>query len=161
MNQSSLHRATPRPRGAGASLRRGAVIVELAILAPVLVALMLGMIELSRAVMVKQVLTGAARKGARTGILHIYGNTDIQNDVTNVMTDNGFDSTRFNPPTLGYINITVTDPSGNTLTDALDAPAGSTVTVQVGIPVSSFAWIPPVYMGATTIESDVIVMMKQ
>src|SRR5258708_4314906 len=93
---------------ASRAARRGAAIVEMAILAPILLSLMLGMFELSRAMMVKQTLTAAARKGARTGILHLYGNTDITNDATNIMTDAGFDSTKFNPPTIGYINITVT-----------------------------------------------------
>jgi Flp pilus assembly protein TadG len=141
--------------------RAGAVVVEMAILAPLLITLMLGMFELSRAMMVKQTLTAAARKGARTGILHLYGNTDIVNDATNIMTDAGFNSTKFNPPTIGYITITVTDPSGNTLTDALDAPSGSIVSVQVGIPVSSFAWIPSVFLSSTMVESDTVVMMKQ
>jgi Flp pilus assembly protein TadG len=153
-------RPTPRKRRDPRS-RRGAVILELAILMPVLSVMALGMFELSRAVMVKQTLTAAARKGARTGILTIYGNTDITNDATNIMRDAGFDTTRFNPPSVGAITITVTDPSGNTLTDALDAPSGSVVSVQVGIPVSSFAWVTPLFMGGSTIESDVMVMMKQ
>jgi Flp pilus assembly protein TadG len=133
----------------------------MAFLAPVLVTMMLGMFELSRALMVKQTLTAAARKGCRTGILSIYGNSQITSDATNIMTDAGFDSTKFNPPTIGTITIVVTDPSGNTLADALDAPSGSTISVTVGIPVSSFAWIAPVFMSADTIESDAIVMMKQ
>ena len=83
------------------------------------------------------------------------------NNVTNVMTDNGFDSTKFNPPTIGAINITVTDPNGNTLSDALDAPTGSKVTVQVVIPVSSIKWVGPVFLSNGTVESDTIVMMKQ
>jgi Flp pilus assembly protein TadG len=126
-----------------------------------LLPVMLGMIELSRAMMVKQTLTASARKGARTGILHLYGNTDIANDCTNIMRDAGFDTTKFNPPSVGSIDIVVTDPNGNTLADALDAPSGSTISVTVGIPVSSFAWIPPVYMQASMIESDAVVMMKQ
>jgi Flp pilus assembly protein TadG len=149
--------ARPRPRAG----RRAAVIVELAVLAPVLLTLMLGMFELSRAVMVKQTLTAAARKGARTGILTIYGNADIQADATNILRDAGFDATKFNPPQVGSITITVTDPSGNTLSDALDAPPGSVVSVQVGIPVSSFAWVSTKFMSGSTIESDVMVMMKQ
>ncbi len=81
------------------------------------------------------------RKGCRTGILHQYGNSDIINDATNVMQDNGFGSTLFNPPSIGTITITVTDPNGKTLADALDATPGSTVSVQVSIPVSSIKWV--------------------
>ena len=141
--------------------RSAAASVEMAVLAPVLITMMLGMFELSRAMMVKQTLTGAARKGCRTGIIHQYGNSDIISDAKNIMQDNGFDSTRFNPPSIGSITIVVTDPSGSTLSDALDAPPGSTVSVKVSIPVSSFAWFSTKFMSASTLESDQIVMMKQ
>jgi Flp pilus assembly protein TadG len=133
----------------------------MAIIVPVLGIIMLGMFELSRAVMVKQMLTGAARKGCRTGIIYQYGNTDITKDVTNIMTDNGLDSTKFNPPTIGAITITVTDPSGKTLADALDAPPGSMVSVQVSIPVSSVQWVSSYFLPSSVFESDFIVMMKQ
>ena len=103
----------------------------------------------------------AARKGCRTGIIYQYGNTDITNDVINVMRDNGFDVTLFNPPTIGTITITVTAPDGTTLDDALDAPPGSVVSVQLSIPVSSVQWVSSYFLPSTNFESDVIVMMKQ
>jgi Flp pilus assembly protein TadG len=158
---STIHPRSTPSGGLRRRARAGAVIVELAVLLPVLLAMMMGMFELSRAVMVKQTLTAAARKGARTGILTIYGNADITHDATNIMQDAGFGTAAFNPPSVGSLTITVTDPNGNILADALDAPSGSVISVQVGLPVSSFAWISPLYMSATTIESDVLVMMKQ
>ncbi len=142
-------------------LRSAVAAVEFAFIVPVLAIIMLGMFELSRGVMVKQTLTAAARKGCRTGILHQYGNSDIINDATNVMTDNGFDSSKFNPPTVGAINITVTDPNGNTLADALDAPSGSTVSVQVVIPTTSMSLTSFFYLTSNMVESDIVVMMKQ
>jgi Flp pilus assembly protein TadG len=142
--------------------------VEMAlVLLFVLGPLTVGMFELSRGMMVKQILCAAARKGCRTGILHQYGNTDIINDATNVMQDNGFDTTLFNPPTIGTITITVTDPSGNNIPNppsgngALDAPPGSTVSVQVSIPVSSVKWVTAYFLTSSMIESDTMVMMKQ
>jgi hypothetical protein len=143
-----------RPRSAVAA-------VELAFILPILGLLALGMFELSRGVMVRQILTGAARKGCRTGIIHQYGNSDIINDAVNVMQDNGFDTTLFNPPAIGAINITVTDPNGNTLTDALDAPPGSTVSVQVVIPTSSVNWVSSFFLTSNMVESNTVVMMKQ
>jgi Flp pilus assembly protein TadG len=141
--------------------RSGVAAVEMAFVVPILGLIMLGMFELSRGMMVKQILTGAARKGCRTGILQLYGNSDIISDATNVMADNGFNSTLFNPPTIGAINITVTDPNGNTLSDALDAPPGSTVSVQVVIPVTSVKWLTSYFLTAAMFESDTVVMMKQ
>jgi hypothetical protein len=141
--------------------RSAAVAVEFALVLPILGLIMLGMFELSRGMMVKQTLADAARKGCRTGILHQYGNADIINDATNVMRDGGFDATRFNPPTLGSITITVTDPNGNTLADCLDAPEGTIVSVQVSIPVSSMRWVTAYFLTDSMMDSDAIVMMKQ
>ncbi len=142
-------------------MRSGIAAVEMAFIAPILVLIALGMFELSRGVMVRQILTGAARKGCRTGIIHQYGNSNIISDATNVMQDNGFDTTLFSPPTIGSINITVTDPSGTVLSDALDATPGSTVSVQVVIPTSSVNWVSSYFMTNSMVESDTVVMMKQ
>ena len=141
--------------------RSGVAAVEMAFIVPILALIMIGMFELSRGIMVKQILTGAARKGCRTGILQLYGNSDIINDATNVMQDNGFDSTLFNPPSIGAVNITVTDPNGNSLPDALNAPSGSTISVQVVIPVTSVKWVTAYYLTTSMFESDTVVMMKQ
>lgn len=112
--------------------------------------------------MVRQILTGAARKGCRTGIVQAFGNADIVNDATNVMRDNGFDSTLFNPSNgVGAIDITVIDPNGNTLTDAMNAPSGSKVSVQVVIPTTSVNWVSYYFLTKSMFESDFIVMMKQ
>ncbi len=150
-----------RPRQSGERRRTATAVVEFALVVPILVLLMLGLFELSRGMMVRQVLCGAARKGCRTGILKQYGSQDIINDATNVMQDNGFGVTKFNPPTIGQINIQVTDPSGNTLADALDAPSGSTVSVQVVIPASSVDWVTSYFLTNTMLVSDTVVMMKQ
>ena len=152
----SSHSWTSGPR-----CRRAAAAVEMALVTPLLGLLLIGMFELSRGMMAKETLCNAARKGCRTGILRQYGNTDIANDCTNVMRDNGYDATKFNPPTIGTITVTVTDPNGNTLSDALDAPPGSKVSVQVTIPVSSVSWTSSFYLTTAMLESDVMVMMKQ
>jgi Flp pilus assembly protein TadG len=147
--------------------RSAVAAVEMAFVVPVLALMMLGMFELSRGVMVKQILTGAARKGCRTGIVQAFGNSDIINDATNVMRDNGFTSSQFNPnppsgtSAIGAINITVTDPSGNTWTDAMNAPSGSSVAVQVVIPATSVNWVSSLFMTKSMFESDLVVMMKQ
>ncbi|HEV3119825.1 MAG TPA: TadE/TadG family type IV pilus assembly protein [Gemmataceae bacterium] len=144
------------------SWRRAAATVEFALIAPFLGMILMGMFELGRAMMVKTILSDAARKACRTGIQRDKGNSDIVADATNVMTDNGFGSSLFSPGSIGSVNITVTDPSGNVLAESLDAPSGSVVSVQVCIPVSSTAWVAPFYLGSgSTLESETVVMMKQ
>lgn len=149
------------PWGGRASPRRAIAAVEMAVIVPVLGVMMLGLFELSRGMMVKQVLCAAARKGCRTGILRQYGTSDITNDATNIMRDNGFDATKFNPPSVGSITVTVTAPDGTALTDALDAPPGSTVSVQVTIPTSSINWVSSYFLNPNMMESDTVVMLKQ
>jgi Flp pilus assembly protein TadG len=141
--------------------RSAVAAVDMAFIVPVLGLFMLGMFELSRGIMVKQILTDAARKGCRTGIVQGFGNSDIVNDATDIMRDNGFNSTLFNPPTIGAINITITDPNGNTLSDAMNAPSGSTLSVQVAIPTTSVNWISYYFLTKNMVESDIVVMMKQ
>ena len=151
--------------------RSGAAAVECAIVSIFILAPLLGgMFELGRAMLAKETLCNAARKGCRTGIMKQYGSSDIYNDSLNIMQDNGYGTNLFNPAPpsggggsgyIGAITITVTDPNGNSLSDALDAPPGSTVTVQVSIPVSSVLWLSSFFLSANTLESDVVVMMKQ
>ncbi len=141
--------------------RSGAAIAEFAVVCPILAVVLLGMIELCRGTMVKVTLSDAARKGCRTGIQRDKGNADITSDVTNIMTDNNFDSSKFNPNSLGSITITVTDPNGNVLAESLDAPSGSIVSVQVSIPVSSTTWVPSMFLRQGSLESETVIMMKQ
>jgi Flp pilus assembly protein TadG len=56
--------------------RRGAAAVEMAIVLMLLIVLVFGIIEMGRAIMVHQVLTNAAREGARRAV--IPGATDAQ-----------------------------------------------------------------------------------
>jgi Flp pilus assembly protein TadG len=155
----------------GKSIRRGIAAAEMAMVAPLLATIIVGMIECSRGVMVKETLSNSARKGCRTGIQRTTASVDIYNDCLNIMRDNGFDSTLFDPAPpsgsvhgqsyVGSVTITVTDPSGTTLTDVLGAPSGSQVSVQVSIPVSSVMWVTSYFLQASQLESETVVMMKQ
>jgi Flp pilus assembly protein TadG len=142
--------------------RSGSATVEFALVAPFMAMILMGTFELGRAMMVKSILSDAARKACRTGIKRDKGNTDIVNEAINVMNDNGFDSSKFNPNSLGAVTIVVTDPNGDALGESLDAPSGSVVSVQVSIPVSSTTWVAPFYLtSGSTLESETLVMMKQ
>lgn len=77
--------------------RRGAVAVEFAIVAPVLVAILLGMIELGRAFEAQNMLEVAAREGARFASMDRDGlldpgesaNTKMVEDVKTMLASNG------------------------------------------------------------------------
>lgn len=59
-------------------LRRGTTVVETAVMAPLIVTAMFGMLEVGHAFMVKQTVTLAAREGARAGSLPGGDMADVQ-----------------------------------------------------------------------------------
>ncbi len=77
--------------------RKGAVAVEFAIVAPILLALVFGMIELGRAFEMKNLLEVAAREGARFASMDREGmlaegqstNQKMTDDVKNFLASNG------------------------------------------------------------------------
>jgi hypothetical protein len=116
-----------------------------------MVFLALGMIEIARGLMVKQTLSDAARRACRNAILSTGSNANITTDVNAVLTDNNI--------TSSYATITV-QVNGSTA-DANTAAAGDKISVKVSIPVSRIAWITPIFLPSTDIESDTMVMMRQ
>jgi Flp pilus assembly protein TadG len=140
---------TGRARGrlltpVGGRNRRGAAVVELAFVAPVLVTLVFGMIEFSRVMMVEQELTNAAREGCRTGVLSGSGSSDVTNTVTNYLTNSGIRLT--NP--ANEISVSP-DPS--------TAAAGTAITVTVNVPFNDVSWLQvPMFMGGKTLTASVV-----
>lgn len=64
------------------SVEHGAVIVEFALLLPILLVLLVGTTEIGLLLYNKQVLTNASREGARAGITHLNEN-EIKTIVVN------------------------------------------------------------------------------
>src|SRR3954463_14275383 len=65
--------------------RRGTAAVEFALVAPLFVLLVFGMIEYGRMVMVQQLLVNAAREGARVGVLDGSTGTSVTTAVNNYL----------------------------------------------------------------------------
>src|SRR5712692_7380358 len=71
--------------------RLGTAAVEFAMVVPLIALLTLGMFELGRAMIVKNILSDAARKGCRTGIRSGGNSATISNDVNSILSDNNID----------------------------------------------------------------------
>ena len=69
----------------GARHRRGQTMVEFALILPVLLLIIAGIIDFARAYMVVQVLTNAAMEGARVGILPGRTQAQVQAAVNQVL----------------------------------------------------------------------------
>jgi Flp pilus assembly protein TadG len=132
--------------------RRGAAVVEFAMIAPLLVFVILGIFEISRGFIVKQTLSDAARKACRTGILPGTSTTTIQNEVNEILTDNGL------TPSDATITVAV---NGSSTTDASSAQQGDKISVKVAIPVAKTFWLTTLFLPSANVESEAIVMMRQ
>jgi len=117
--------------------RRGAAMVEFAVVVPVFLLLVFGMIEYGRMVMVQQILTNAAREGARVGVLDGSTQTKVNTAVSNYLT------------AAGISNSTTTVSPNPPSSAAATAP----VTVTVSVNFNDVSWLPsPFYLGGKTIS---------
>src|SRR5262245_39424474 len=79
-------------RACARGTRPGAMILEFAFISIVLVFIILGMIETSRGIMVKQILSNAARTGCRYGSCGKGDNTDIKTAVNKILAEHNLSS---------------------------------------------------------------------
>jgi hypothetical protein len=102
------------------------------------------MIEVGRAVMVQQMLTNAAREGARIGVVEGTTVANVQQRVKDFLPS---------LPTGGGLTVNV-NPNGPTYPPA----AGERVEVVVSIPFSEVSWVPvPKYLvGGTKLTATAI-----
>jgi Flp pilus assembly protein TadG len=118
--------------------RRGAAVVEFAIVAPVFFLLVFGMIEYGRMVMVQQVITNASREGARVAVLDGATTSDVQTKVNDYLT-----SAKVSGATV------VVDPSPPS-----SAGYGAPVTVTVSVGFNQVSWLPaPFFLGGKTLTA--------
>jgi Flp pilus assembly protein TadG len=125
--------------------RRGAAVVEFAVVAPVFFLMVFGMIEYGRLVMVQQVLTNASREGARQAVLDGATASSVSSTVTNYLT----------AARVGGATVTVSPNPPSS------AGYGDPVTVTASVPFNQVSWLPsPMFLGGRTM-SAVTVMRRE
>lgn len=125
--------------------RRGAVVAEFALVAPVFLTLTVGCIELGRAVIVQQLLTNASREGARVAG---YDTTNSSSTVSTAV-NNYLTSVNISGAT------TVVSPSPAGLAD------GQQISVTVSIGFNTVSWLPhPFFLAGQTMQAT-SVMCRQ
>jgi Flp pilus assembly protein TadG len=136
----SLNVQTRRSWGCRATpaRRRGAAVTEFAIVAPVFFMMVIGFIELGRALMVQQVLVNASRVGARqastTGATTAQVQTAVQNYTAAVAVPGVTVSVSPNPAT---------------------AIAGTTISVTTTVAFNNVSWMPsPWFLGGKTLTAS-------
>jgi Flp pilus assembly protein TadG len=131
--------------------RRGAVVVETAFIMLVFGFLVLGALELGRALMVREALNDAARRACRKGIQGNVSTATIKADASQTLTEVGLNASA----------TVVVAVNGNSSTDASTATRGDSIAVQVTVPASSVYWTTYLFLRGYTLQSQNVVMMRQ
>jgi len=118
--------------------RRGAALVEFAVVAPVMFVMVFGMIEYGRMVMVQQVLVNSAREGARVGVLDGSTTANVETAVDNYLT-----AAFINGATVA---VTPNPPSS--------AGFGQPVSVTVSVPFNQVSWLAtPIFLQGRSLSA--------
>lgn len=125
--------------------RRGAAVVEFAVVVPVFLILVFGIIEFGRMVMVQQIITNAAREGARKGIVP------------------GSSADEVNTTVLSYLTSTSINGANTSVSpDPASVTYGQGITVTVAVPFSSVSWLPaPFFLGKSVLTASCTMRSEQ
>jgi Flp pilus assembly protein TadG len=115
----------PARRAAGRR-RRGATLVEFAIVAPLLFLFIFAVIEFGRMVMVHQIITNAAREGARRGILEQTTAEETHTIVSDYLAGSSISGATVTVTPAQFDHVGFGDP----------------VTVAVSVPFDDVSWLP-------------------
>ena len=127
-----MFRRPPRHRES----RSGVSTVEFAVVAPVFLLFVFGLLEMGRMMMIQQSLTNAAREGCRTALLATTTNSsDVEAAVRNYL-----QSVLKNASDSGEVRIQV--PS-----NLSGATSGSELTVSVDVDYADVSWLPFQFLG--------------
>lgn len=130
----------PTPSRRNRVARRAAATVEFAVVAPVLILLIFGMLEFSRLMMVEQILTNAAREGSRKAVLAGSKETDVTSVISSYLDGSGIKGAK----------VKVSPDPGS-------AAGGAAVTVTVEVPFSDVSWLPhAIFLQNTTVRASVV-----
>ena len=125
--------------------RSGAAMVEMALVLPLFLMLILGVIEFGRAMMIANLVTNAAREGARMAVLDGSSNTEVTNAITTFLQSSigmGVSSSDIG------LTITVTPAAGNPnpANNVANSISRDLISVRVELPFNQVALIPGSYL---------------
>ncbi len=120
------------------SERRGAAVTEFAIVAPVFFLMVIGFIELGRALMVQQVLVNASRVGARQAITTTGTTAAAESAVTEYAS-----------------GVAVPGVVVSVSPNPASAAPGTLITVTTSVAFNEVSWMPaPWFLGGKTLTSS-------
>lgn len=146
---------------------RGAAAVEFAVVSPVLVLFVLGIIEIGRLVMVSQVVTNATREGARYSVLTDTSVSDVDVYVRQYLSQVSISESAIASIQLDY-QTTTTDSFGRVttnwqpVTSLQSLPNGTPIRLTLAVWFDQVSWLPTrVIVGSGYKIQGVCVMRKE
>jgi Flp pilus assembly protein TadG len=140
--------------------RRGVAAVEFAMVAPLLCGVVLGTLEIGRAIQVQIALTSAVREGCRgycdnpatvtfNGQSYQTGSTSYATALVQYSLKNA--NVGITSANIGSVTITVSTGATATVNGVSVTPA----TVSASMPYSLVAYSPPFVLGSTTLSASI------
>jgi Flp pilus assembly protein TadG len=120
----------------GRHARRGAVVTEFAICAPILFFFFFAALEFSRVNMIRQSVENAVYEGSRRGIVPGATADDCRNAAQVVL------------------NMISANNASVTVTPSEIAPTTPEVTVSISVPINSNSWVAPFFFRDKTITNS-------
>ena len=118
--------------------RLGAAMVEFAVVSPLMILFTLGMIEIGRMTMVKQLLVNVSREGAREGTLTNSTNTSVKNSVDALLAKSD-----------------ITGATVSVASTSIPSSSGVYVTVSISVPSQNVSWLSmPLFMSGRTVSAS-------
>lgn len=142
----SANRGGQVSRHEQAKARTGAALVEMALVLPIFVTLLLGLVEFGRAIMVGQMVTNAAREGCRQAVLDGSTNTSVDTFVKD-----------FLKSSTGVANsdvrVTISIANPAAAGQLSSAESRDLITVQVAVPFAKVSYLPPSFLGSASLTA--------
>ena len=119
--------------------RRGTALVEMALVLPIFLMIVLGVIEFGRAMMVSQVVTNAAREGARSAVVDGSTNAEVTSWIEDFL--EGAIGTA-----PGDVDVTITVDNPAAANEIANAETRDLITVEVEVPFEKVQYIAGKYL---------------
>lgn len=127
-----------------ANRRRGAAVVEMALVTPLFFVLVFGLIEFGRMVMVQDALMDAARDGCRTAVLA----TTISQANVETKIRNSLASTVAVAADVDKCRIAVSPSNLNGM------EPGTAITTSVEMNYADVTWLPPSFLASVVLRGE-------
>ena len=133
----------PRLSRPSEARRRGAAAVEMAMVLPVFITVVLGLIEVGRGIMVAQLMSNAAREAARLAVVDGSTNSTVSDAAKNFLAGAANVS-------AGDVTVNITTAGGGSVSAAQPREL---ITVNVSLPFSKVSWLPPKYLAGKSLSA--------